>query len=109
MPASRRYPIKLTVRATVAERDRLRGEATRHGRSLSRYLVEHGLLGSPALGPEQRRAHERAMVQLRKVGVKLDQVAELLNAARGVDAAGLPTALAAVERAVTLVDRVRRP
>jgi hypothetical protein len=109
MPSTRRYPIKLTVRVTAAERSRLRAEAARHGRSLSRYLVEHGLLGSPAMGPEQRRAHERAMVQLRKVGVYLNQIAELLNAGRGVDATGLAEALAAVERAAALVHRVRQP
>ena len=51
-----------TVRVTADELARLKARAARHGRSLSRYLVERGLADGADAWPERQLAHEQAMV-----------------------------------------------
>jgi hypothetical protein len=109
MPRAAAYDATAYVRLTRGELAALKAEAARHGRSLSRYLVERGLEPSAAMGPEQRLAHEQRMVQLRRIGASLTQIAAVLNAGRGVTTDRLSAALAEVTAAVAAVERERRP
>jgi hypothetical protein len=103
MRRTRAYDAMTVIRLTRAERDRLKGEARRHGRSLSRYLVERGLTPAPAMGPEQRLAHEQRMIHLRRIDRTLSQIAAALNAGRGVAADRLSAAMSEVMAAVGVV------
>lgn len=105
MPRRPAFDARLSVRASAAELRALRALAARHGRSLSRYLVERGLAGGAALGPERRLAHEQAMVQLRTARAALDRIARRLDGGRAVPAGDLAGALGAVTAAAEAIEQ----
>jgi sugar phosphate isomerase/epimerase len=95
------YGCELTIRLSPAERKELRQRARTAGLSLSRYLVESALQGTPpALSAEERAQRQRAIFHARKIGVNLNQIAHRLNAAEPVAAGELAAALRAATGAL---------
>lgn len=78
----KQYAKSLLVRLTDAEKRDIEARAERAELSVSRFLVKSGLDEARAIDPEERRLRERALFELRKVGVNLNQIAYALNAAR---------------------------
>lgn len=107
----REYNASALVRCTgdeLAELHRRRQAADAPRRmSLSRYLVECGLRSQNPPDPRERELRERALFELRKAGVNLNQIARRLNQPTGTIAASqVEQAAAAVERAASLVAEV---
>ena len=70
------------MRLTGDEHGRLVELAKEARLSLSRFLAESGLAGK-APSYEDRERHERAIMEVNRVGNNLNQVARQLNAQRG--------------------------
>ena len=82
MRRRKQYPKNAFVRLTVAEHGRLTELAKEARLSLSRFLAESGLAGK-APSYEDRERHERAIMEVNRVGNNLNQIARQLNAQRG--------------------------
>lgn len=78
----KQYAKSVLVRLTDAEKRDIEARAERAELSVSRFLVKSGLDEARAIDPQERQLRERALFELRKVGVNLNQVAYALNAAR---------------------------
>lgn len=76
---TKRYKKSMLVRATEQEVIDLRSRAEEKKLSLSRYLVECGLVKDKILSKEEREREEKAIYHVRKVGVNLNQIAYALN------------------------------
>jgi mobilization protein NikA len=83
MRRRKQYPKSAIVRLTVEEHGRLVELAKEARLSLSRFLAESGLAGK-APSYEDRERHERAIMEVNRVGNNLNQIARQLNAQRGV-------------------------
>ena len=94
----RQYDGSALVRCTGDELSELHKRAADVPMSLSRYLVECGLRSQNPPDPTEREMRERAIFELRKAGVNLNQIARKLN--EGTDPATmrqLDAAAAAVQ------------
>jgi Bacterial mobilisation protein (MobC) len=83
MPRRKLYPKSAFVRLTAHEHARLVELAKEASLSLSRFLAVSGLAGK-APSYEDRERHERAIMEVNRVGNNLNQIARQLNAQRGV-------------------------
>ena len=82
MGRQKEYPKRAMVRLTPDEHTRLVEQAREAKLSLSRFLAESGLAGkAPTF--EDRERHERAIMEIKRVGNNLNQIARQLNAQRG--------------------------
>lgn len=100
----KQYEASALVRCTEQELESLHRRATDAELSLSRYLVECGLQSQNAPDPGARELRERAVFELRKAGVNLNQVAKRLNQPTGTIAVQqVESALRAVETAAQMV------
>jgi hypothetical protein len=95
MPRRRAYTRQLTVRLSGEELEVLHRHAETAGLSLSRYLVETGLIGCPPPNAAERAQRQRALFHARKIGVNLNQLARQLNGEAAVPAEPLTRALEA--------------
>ena len=82
MARRKQYPKTALIRLTEDEHGRLLAEAKRLKLSLSRFLVHAGLTGK-ASTYEDRERHERAIMEVKRIGNNLNQIARQLNAQRG--------------------------
>ena len=81
---SEKKPKVFTVRATEAEHERLKELADTANLSLSRLLIDTTLTGQPRSAEEIKRDQqiiERAIFEVRKAGVNLNQISAALNSA----------------------------
>jgi hypothetical protein len=83
MGRRKQYPKTALIRLTNDEHCRLTKEAKTLKLSLSRFLVHAGLTGIN-LTNEDRERHERAIVEAKRVGNNLNQIARQLNSQTGV-------------------------
>lgn len=83
MGRRKQYPKGALVRLTADEHGRLVELAKEARLSLSRFLAESGLAGK-APSYEDRERHERAIMEVNRVGNNLNQIVRQLNAQRGV-------------------------
>lgn|SRR5262249_175497 len=82
MGRQKQYTKRALVRLTEDEYVRLVELATEADLSLSRFLAESGLAGkAPTF--EDRERQERAIMEVKRVGNNLNQIARQLNAQRG--------------------------
>ena len=96
----RRYTNPVPVRMTPDENSRLKERANQAGLSLSRYLVECGLITGPSTY-EDREQRERALMEIRRVGNNLNQVARRLNGRTGtINSQGVEQVLAELSDAL---------
>ena len=79
MVVTKRDNKPVIVRVTEQELMDLRIRAKENNLSLSRYLVEAGLVKDKVLTPKEREREERAIFHVRKIGVNLNQIARSLN------------------------------
>ena len=84
MARAKKYGLRPSVRATDDELCELRKRAKSAKLSLSRYLVECGLRSGNPPDPRERELRERALFEVRKAGVNLNQVARCLNQQAGI-------------------------
>jgi len=82
MGRQKQYTKRALVRLTEAEYIRLVELAKEATLSLSRFLAECGLAGK-APSFEDRERQERAIMEVKRVGNNLNQIARQLNAQRG--------------------------
>lgn len=81
---SEKKPRVFTVRATEAEHDRLKELADGSNLSLSRLLIDTTLTGHPRSADEiknEQQKIERAIFEIRKAGINLNQITAVLNSA----------------------------
>jgi hypothetical protein len=76
------YTKKVLVRLTETEKQTVEKNAKQSQLSVSRFLVRSGVGDERGLDPAERELRERAIYELRRVGVNLNQIAYALNAAR---------------------------
>jgi hypothetical protein len=106
----RLYPTGFPIRCTHKEKE-IYARAKRANRSASRFLVELGTLEAgqplaPRPSPEELAALEALMVQLRKVGVNLNQLAHREHASAYTDIE--PPSDGEVREAVRAVEEMLR-
>src|SRR5260370_29366231 len=82
MGRRKEYPKSGLIRLTQDEHSGLMAEAKRQKLSLSRFLVHAGLTGK-APNYEDGERHERAIMEVKRIGNNLNQIARQLNAQRG--------------------------
>ncbi len=107
------YPKSITVRVTLEEHQQIGEWADRVNLSHSRYLVTKGLgrrlpplRDTMPASPDDRRQIEFLMIELRKIGVNLNQLAKNYNRARIFGHSG-PSSIA-VERASSKAEALLR-
>jgi hypothetical protein len=83
MGRQKQYPKAALIRLTNEEHRRLMAEANTVKLSLSRFMVHAGLTGIN-LTNEDRERHERAIVEVKRVGNNLNQISRQLNSQTGV-------------------------
>jgi len=81
MARRKQYPKTALIRLTDDEHSRLMNQARSLRLSLSRFLVHAGLTGKVPTY-EDRERHERAIMEIKRVGNNLNQIARQLNAQR---------------------------
>jgi len=100
----KKYPIMFTIRATKSEHEQLISRAKEAQLSLSRFLVECGLI-KDAPTWEDRQQRERAIIQLIRTGNNLNQIAKQLNAQRGtIDYANLEQTIKTLRAMLQQID-----
>lgn len=108
MGRRKKYPKSALVRLTADEHALLVARAKKARLSLSRFLVQAGLTGK-APTHEDREQHERAIIEVKRLGNNLNQIARQLNAHRGTIHLGrLEQVLVEAKTAVDAVRGLRR-
>lgn len=81
---SEKLPRVFTVRATEEEHERLKELAAETNLSLSRLMIDTTLTGQPRSADEIKREQqtiERAIFEIRKAGINLNQITTAVNSA----------------------------
>ena len=108
MARQKQYTKRALVRLTEGEYRRLVELAKESNLSLSRFLAESGLAGkAPTF--EDRERHERAIMEVKRVGNNLNQIARQLNAQRGtINAVRVEQTLVEAKSALEMLELVSR-
>ena len=108
MGRQKQYTKRALVRLTEDEYVRLVELATEADLSLSRFLAESGLAGkAPTF--EDRERQERAIMEVKRVGNNLNQIARQLNAQRGtINAVRVEQTLVEAKSALEMMGLVSR-
>jgi len=108
MGRQKQYTKRALVRLTEAEYIRLVELAKEATLSLSRFLAECGLAGK-APSFEDRERQERAIMEVKRVGNNLNQIARQLNAQRGtINAVRVEQTLVEAKSALEMLELVSR-
>ena len=106
MGRRKEYLKSALIRLTPDEHIRLMAAAQAARLSLSRFLVLAGLTGK-ASTYEDRERHERAIIEIKRVGNNLNQIARQLNAQRGsIKLSRLEESLAETKEALEMIGKL---
>lgn len=76
------YPKSSLVRCTEKELEQIHKKAEKAGLSVSRYFVKSALSDGKVLTAEEREEMRLLRLELRKIGINLNQIAYAINASR---------------------------